>query len=271
MNRLALVILSVLLLSFFLLLAPARIALAASPIDGFDPGANGQVTVLAVQADGKILVGGAFTMLGGGGTGTTARNYIGRLNTDGSLDTTFNPGANGQVTVLAVQADGKILVGGAFTMLGGGGTGTTARNYIGRLNADGSLDATFNPGAGNQVTVLAVQADGNILVGGAFTTLGGQTRNRIGRLNADGSLDTTFNPGANNVVYAMAVQADGKILVGGLFTTLGGQSRNRIGRLNADGSVDATFNPGANGVVYVLAVQADGKILVGGGFTTLGG
>ena len=161
------------------------------------------VSTLAVQADGKILVGGDFTTLGGGGTGTTTRNRIGRLNADGSLDTSFNPGANGSVLALAVQADGKILVGGDFTTLGGGGTGTTTRNYIGRLNADGSLDTSFDPGANDYVCALAVQADGKILVGGAFTTLGGggtgtTTRNYIGRLNADGSLDTSFDPGANS-------------------------------------------------------------------------
>jgi uncharacterized delta-60 repeat protein len=247
----------------------------------FNPGANGTVHALAVQADGKILVGGAFTTLGGGGTGTTTRNYIGRLNADGSLDTSFNPGANWSVYALSVQADGKIVVGGNFTTLGGGGTGTTTRNGIGRLNADGSLDTSFNPGANNPVFALAVQADGKILVGGLFTTLGGggmgtTTRNQIGRLNADGSLDTSFNPGANSDVWALAVQADGKILVGGGFTTLGGggtgtTTRNYIGRLNADGSLDTSFNPGANGAVYALAVQADGKILVGGAFTTLGG
>ena len=113
----------------------------------YDPGANYDVYALAVQADGRILVGGVFTTLGGGGTGTTTRNYLGRLNADGSLDASFNPGANSIVYALAVQADGKILVGGSFTTLGGGGIGTTARNRIGRLNADGSLDTSFDPGA----------------------------------------------------------------------------------------------------------------------------
>jgi hypothetical protein len=113
-------------------------AWAQSALDGFDPGANDAVAAIAVQADGKILVGGDFTTLGGGGTGTTTRNNIGRLNADGSLDTSFNPGANGTVIAIAVQADGKILVGGDFTTLGGGGTGTTTRNHIGRLNTDGS-------------------------------------------------------------------------------------------------------------------------------------
>ena len=118
-----------------------------------------------------------------------------------------------------------------------------------------------------------MQPDGKIVVGGAFTTLGGQARNYIGRLNADGTLDATFNPGAGNDVHALAVQADGKIVVGGSFTTLGGQARNHIGRLNADGTLDAAFNPGAirQSYVYDLAVQADGKIVVGGEFHQLGG
>jgi uncharacterized delta-60 repeat protein len=195
------------------------------PDPGFNPGAGSDVYSLAVQADGKILVGGYFTTLGG-----KTRNYIGRLNADGTVDSGFNPGANGTVYSLAVQADGEILVGGNFTTLGG-----QTRNYIGRLNADanGTVDSGFNPGASSDVYSLAVQADGKILVGGYFTTLGGQTRNYIGRLNADanGTVDSGFNPGASSDVYSLAVQADGKILVGGYFTTLGGQTRNCIGRL----------------------------------------
>ena len=233
-----------------------------------------------MQADGKILAGGIFSALGGG-TGTTTRNRIGRFNPDGTLDASFNPGANSFVNALAVQADGKILAGGNFTMLGGGGAGTTARNFIGRLNADGTLETGFDPGASSTVQALAVQADGKILTGGSFTMLGGggtgtTVRNRIGRLNADGTLETSFNPGANGDVVALAVQADGKILVGGSFTTFGGGgtgifTRNKIGRLNPDGTLDTSFNPGANNTVNALVVQADGKILVGGNFTTLGG
>jgi uncharacterized delta-60 repeat protein len=268
------------LLCLLLALLPC-FAQAQSAPDGFNPGANNVVNAIAVQADGKIVVGGYFSTLGGGGTGTTTRNYIGRLNPDGSLDTSFNPGADNAVNAIAVQADGKILVGGGFTTLGGGGTGTTTRNYIGRLNADGSLDTSFNPGANEWVNAIAVQADGKILVGGYFTTLGGggtgtTARKFIGRLNADGSLDTSFNPGANELVNAISVQADGKILVGGHFTTLGGggtgtTARNCIGRLNADGSLDTSFNPGANDWVNAIAVQADGKIVVGGWFSALGG
>src|SRR5438876_8575933 len=109
--------------------------------------------------------------------------------------------------------------------------------------AQSPLPDSFNPGADSYVHSMAVQADGKILVGGGFTTLGGQSRNYIGRLNADGTLDTSFNPWADSVVWSLAVQADGKILVVGWFTTLGGQSRNYIGRLNAAGPVDQSFTP----------------------------
>jgi len=94
-------------------------AQAQSTVDSFNPGANARVRAMALQADGKLVVGGTFTTIGGGGTGTTPRNYIARLNPDGSVDTTFDPGADGQVEVLAIQDDGKILVGGGFTSLGG--------------------------------------------------------------------------------------------------------------------------------------------------------
>src|SRR2546425_416869 len=129
-------------------------------------------------------------------------------------------------------------------------SGEQSRNYIGRLNADGTLDTSFNGEAGvflDDVYSLAVQADGKILVGGDFTTLGGQTRYGLGRLNANGTLDASFIPalgetpcfdGCSVSIYSLAVQADGKILVGGGVTTLGGQSHIGIGRLNADGRPD---------------------------------
>ena len=259
----------------------ARLNADGSIDESFDPGVDEYVGPMAEQADGKILLGGSFTRLGGGGwaaTGST-RNHIGRLNANGSLDESFDPGANGGVSCLLIQPDGKILVAGSFTTIGGGGTGTTTRNRIARLNADGSLDMTFDPGANGEINALAVQPDGQILVVGRFTMLGGGTgttaRSRIGRFNADGSLDTSFNPGANNEVMTVALQADGKVVVGGYFTTLGGGTgttpRNYFGRLNSDGSLDETFNPGANSIVETVVVQTDGLILVGGNFSKLGG
>src|SRR5262249_47711501 len=145
---------------------------------------------------------------------------LGRLNPNGTLDGSFNPAPEADVLSLAVQADGKILVGGWFTGLGG-----QPRSRIGRLNVNGTLDTSFNPGATydpspnvTRVESLAVQADGRILVGGWFTTLGGRPRNHLARLKADGTLDTDFNPGADSDVLTLAVQADKKIMLGGNFT-----------------------------------------------------
>jgi uncharacterized delta-60 repeat protein len=224
---------------------------------------------MARQPDGKIIIVGFFTRYNGVG-----RKGIARINADGSLDPTFNPGtgANGPVESFALQPDGKILIGGYFTSYNG-----NARNYIARLNADGSLDATFNPGTGasSLVESIVLQPDGKILIGGWFTSYNGTARNRIARLNADGSLDATFNPGtgASSTVNSIALQPDGKILIGGSFTSFNGMSRDRIARLNADGSLDATFNPGtgASNPVYSFALQPDGKILIGGFFTSYNG
>ncbi len=277
-------------------------------VDTFDPNANSPVYTVVLQADGKILIGGAFTNIGGF-TGRFAR-----LTADGTLDTNFNPNVNPNgfpIFALAVQADGKVLVGGqggvfarldsntglrdtSFTS-GSGTNGTVSalvvqadgkilvggsfgfigqssqpRNNIARLNPDGTVDA-FNPNVGGSVNTLAVQTDGKILIGGFFVSVGGQPRNFIARLNPDGLLDTTFNPNANQSVDALAVQSDGKILVGGQFTSIGGQPRNYFARLNTDGSLDTSFNPNSNGGINSLAVQADGKALVGGGFTSIGG
>ena len=186
----------------------------------------------------------------------------------------FDPNANGTVRVVVVQPDGKILIGGDFTTLPTHGGVPTTFNRIARLNPDGTLDDAFNPNASGRVYTIAVQADGKILVGGLFTTIGGQTRNRIARLDATTGLADSFNPNANNVVDSIAVQADGKILVGGDFNgpnSIAGQTRNRIARLDATTGAADLFDPNANDEVISIAVQTDGKILACGYFTTIGG
>ena len=136
-------------------------------------GANNNINTMVLQPDGRILVGGGFTTLAG-----QPCNHIARLNADGTLDEAFNlsGGANDNVNCLALQTDGKILVGGSFTNLGG-----QPRTRLARLAADGTLDTTFDPRADNIVYSLVEQADGNILVGGSFTNLSGQARNYLGR------------------------------------------------------------------------------------------
>ncbi len=100
------------------------------------------------------------------------RNRIARLNPDGTLDTAFDPNANGRgVLSIAVQADGKILVGGSLGSIGG-----QVRRYIARLDAATGLADSFDPNANGSgedfpVQSIAVQADGKILAGGPFTSI----------------------------------------------------------------------------------------------------
>ena len=236
-------------------------------------GFNNAVYSIAVQSDGKILVGGLFTTFTG-----TSQNCLVRLNTDGSKDTSFNIGtgfAGTPVTSIVIQSDGKILVGGNFSTFSG-----SSQNYLIRLNSDGSKDTSFNIGTGFNTVVysIAVQSDGKILVGGDFTTFTGSSQNRLIRLNSDGSKDTTFVIGTGfstsaESVRTISIQLDGKILVGGNFTTFTGSTQNKLIRLNTNGSKDTSFDIGTGftDVVYSIAVQSDGKILVGGNFSTFSG
>jgi uncharacterized delta-60 repeat protein len=172
----------------------------------------------------------------------------------------------GTVFSSVAQPDGKTIIAGGFSSVLG-----QPRSNVARLNADGTLDAGFNPNVNSLVFCVVVQADGGILLGGSFTSVGGTPRNYIARVNATGALDTDFNPNANGQVYSITMQADGGILLGGGFTTVGGTERNRIARVDSTGALDAGFNPNANSNVITVAVQADGRILLGGIFTTVGG
>ena len=205
----------------------ARLDATTGLADSFNPNANAFVQTIAVEAGGKILVGGDFN--GANAIGGQPRNFIARLDPITGLADSFNPNANDTVETIAVQADGKILVGGFFLSIGG-----QTRNRIARLDATTGLADSFNPNANGFVESIAVQADGKILAGGDFNganSIGGQTRNFIARLDATTGLADSFNPNANDTVDSIAVQADGKILAGGFFLSIGGQSRNRIARL----------------------------------------
>ena len=239
---------------------------AQSPGDGFDPNANGAIRVVVVQPDGKILLGGDFTALSPNGGAAVTRNHIARLNPDGTLDTAFNPDANNNVFTIAMQTDGKVLVGGYFTTIGG-----QTRNRIARLDATTGSADSFAPNVNEAVLSIAVQADAKILAAGYFTTIGGQTRNHIARFDATSGLPDSFNPNANNTIRAIAVQADGRILAAGDFGSIGGQTRNRIARLDATTGLTDSFDPNADNLVLSIAVQADGKILAGGEFFSIGG
>ncbi len=167
------------------------------------------------------------------------------------------------VLATITQPDGKIVLAGTFTQVLG-----STRNHLARLNADGTLDTSYNPNPDQTVFSLLPQPDGKLVLAGNFTSLAGTTRNRLARLNADGTLDS-FNPDANGSVFALCLQADGKILIAGTFTQVQGTARNRLARLNADGTLDTTFSPSIDGPVYSVAVDAGGRVLVAGAFTSV--
>lgn len=164
---------------------------AASNVDTtFDPRPDYDVLNLVVQPDGKILVGGLFDRIG---IDLTTRYGIARIDPDGTVDATFNPDAGSAISAsvygIALQADGKMILVGGFTTIGG-----VTRNRIARLNADGSLDPNFNPNANAEITAVALQGDGRVLVGGGFTSVGGVARNRIARIENDPAIQILTVP-----------------------------------------------------------------------------
>ncbi len=273
------------------------------------------VESIALQSDGKILIGGWFTKYNG-----IARGGLARLNNDGSLDTTLNslPGTGPFVEYVNVQQDGKIIISGDFDKYNNvkasgilrlqqnGDIDTTFKfsatdyvliwktlvqpdgkiiiagyfynlngtqiNNIARLNADGSIDNSFDTGKGTdrEINAVGMQSDGKIIIGGNFSEFNGVAINRIARLNTNGNLDNSFKSGAgvDKTVWAMQVQSNDKIILGGVFTTYDGSAANSIVRLKQDGAIDNAFNVGAgsNGI-YTIALQPDGKIILGGNFT----
>lgn len=264
-----------------------------------------------VQADGRLLIAGTFTQVQG-----VPRNRVARLNADGTLDLSFDPGTgpNNAITAMALQPDGKVLLGGFFTAVNG-----TARNRIVRLLPNGQVDLTFDPGSGanSSVRTISVLSDGRVFIGGNFTDyagtesqrmailggngalltaypgtsgvsvvantsvvdgqdriwVGGEFSGRVRRLLADGSPDPGFSSSITLQPLDMVLLPDNKLLVGGKY--LGGVGP-RVLRLSADGSVDPTFQvssgtSGALSDVLSLALLADGRYLAGGNFRFFNG
>ena len=239
-------------------------------------GFNGAVAAIAPLGDGRLVVGGNFNSYNG-----TTRANLSRHFADGSLDFSFNPGNgtgfNGQINAAVIQADGKIVVGGFFTTFSGG-----TLNRIARVNADGSSDTAFNTAVGtgfnSSVNGLALQSDGSIVVGGAFTTLNTTVAaNYIARLTPAGAPDSAFTTaggtGFSSSVLSLATRLNDKIVAGGAFTTYNAVARNRVAVLTADGSLDTGFAPasGANNNINALALQSDDKVFLAGYFTTVNG
>ena len=255
-----------------------------------------QTTNSSQTNNGPIIITGGFSQVDG-----VNRNGIARLNLNGSLDESFNPGSGADSTIFAVteafpypnvaHSPLAYYIGGSFANFDGVPSGGIARLH-GATNSPGSqgtVDLNFNAGqglTGNNAIIraLAVEANGQVVAGGDFTSLNGVTYNHLVRFNPDGSVDTTFNTnaGPSDSVRAIAIQPDGRILIGGLFTKVNGSNYNYLARLNADGSTDTNFNAstnylpnggtnGGNNTVLALAIDSQERILVGGEFTKFSG
>ena len=264
---------------------PAQAVSVDGTLDTAFSTANGIGTIfthpalaIAVQSDGKILVGGANRT-----SNPNVGGKIARLNTDGTRDTTFTTNAsaalNISVTSIAVQSDGKILVGGYYRPDSGGAAGTAVYARLVRLNTDGTLDTAFTNATGTTpgtVYSIAVQSDGKILVGGGFSywntiSVGGG----IVRLNTDGTRDMAFTTangtGANSNVYSVAVQSDGAILLGGIFTAWNSTTVNRLVRLGNAPLVVSSVLPVSGPVAGGTLLSVTGTGFVAGATVTVGG
>lgn len=247
---------------------------------GFDPGTavgtnyNGVVHAVLADPAGGVVIGGEFTLVDG-----ASRDNIARLVSNGSVDAGFRARVThlagfARVGVLALEG-AQILVGGTFDSVNG-----YARQGIARLNADGTLDTTFNPSLGDfpDVRVILVQPDGKLIVGGfaVSSSSGTSYRYDLVRLLPDGKLDLTFDVGFGAVggfIYTGALQPDGKVLVGGFGFFPSSNSPANLARFNSNGALDTRYSPalGTLGIVNSIAVQADGRAVIAGDFDNVNG
>jgi uncharacterized delta-60 repeat protein len=230
--------------------------------------AEGVVNAILIQPDQRVLIAGTFTAVNG-----VTRNGICRLNQDGMVDLTFDPGpgADGPIYTLCLATNSTIVLGGRFSKLQG-----TSMNYLGALNADGSLARTFAPGMSPNDAVYSLAPDnGSILVGGRFTQFNGQPRGRIARILLDGQLDPSFGStnGLGDSAFTVIPISGSNVLVGGTFTNVADTPRQYLAEIAYSGVPDPDFNParGIAGDVYSIIPLASGQIVIGGGFLNVDG
>ncbi len=235
--------------------------------------ASGGITSVALQSDGRILIGGTFSSFNG-----TSRSIFARINSDGSLDQTFVPSgfqSTDSAVFVELESNGQILATGQFGLISG------YQLSLMRLDASGARDVTFAGLTDNYGSHVALQQDGKILLTGQFGQAAPDfARRSIVRYDPSGAVDPSFNASltTDGAVTAIARQPDGKILVGGEFTSANGNPCNNLARFNDDGTFDNTFDAGLGPLrrtyfspINSIKLQADGKILVGGQFNKFNG
>jgi len=227
------------------------------------------VSTIAIQSDGKAVIGGFITAIG-----AVPRNKVARFNANGTLDLDFDPNVTGsRLDALAVQPDGKILIGGAFTAIG-----STSRLGIGRVYQDGTPDANATAGTasvdGPVAVIVPLPRLDQTMIGGNFANFDGTPMAEIARVNSAGKRDPAFTAPtfAGGWVNCITLDIAERYLVGGEFTTVNGNgSRKYLTRIGSIGNVDTSFNVDLNGPVYAAVVQQDTKIIIAGSFTTVNG
>ena len=232
-------------------------------------GFDASVRAIAIQSDDKILVGGDFGFF----NGSTYRNII-RLNSDGTVDSTFNsvPGFDGSVYSIVVRSDNKIYVGGSFSFYN-----SQASPSIIRLTSAGFTDTLFNIGLGfnGPVYSISIQSDDSLIVGGAFNGYNGAfTQNNIIHLLDDGTYESSnfvSGTGFNNSVYFIKLLSNSNLLIVGAFTNYNGTSVSYSVELYANGTIASVFTGGFNALTRVAKVDLSNNFLFGGDFTSYSG
>lgn len=232
---------------------------------------NGWINKVHILENGKILIAGIFSNIGG-----NPREAVALLNTNGSLDTSFNLNLPPQTGIRAmdVQPDGKILIAGQNDE-----TSTQFRIFK-RYLQSGIIDTTFNGDEEYYIYDIETQQNGKIMIAGPFTEYMHTTRYGVARLHSSGALDDTFNSynaphnnGNNHTIFDVAIVGDGSYFINGSFTLYNQVATNYIAKVNSDGTIDANFDTGTGPDHFVneTYVQQDGKILIGGDFNTYNG
>ena len=233
------------------------------------------VNISSLQPDGKIIAAGTFTTYNG-----SSNNYIVRINSDGTKDNTFNVGTGLDAAGWPGGLNNSISYDPQNNVYLASDNVTYSGSIIPRifkLKPDGTLDTTYNAGAGlNRFAIANLVSGSRVYTAGTFTNYKAEGATGIAKISDSAILSSSFNPGIgfNNDVWAMTKQSTGRIIVGGAFTNYSGSSRIRIVGLNSNGTIDSGFNVGTQGagnIVYALATQTDDKIIAGGTFTTYSG
>ena len=225
--------------------------------------AVGYVRALTRLPNGDLVAGGAWV------TGASSPQHVARW--DGTTWHALGIGVNtSDVKALATLPNGDVVAAGNFWTAGG-----TPANYIARWN--GSTWSPLGSGLGGGVfgtwvNALHTLSNGDLIVGGNFTTAGGQPANRIARWN--GSSWSSFGSGITStgllaLVYAITTLADGDLVVAGNFTSAGGVAANSIARWRS--GVWSPMGAGMDQTVDVLLALDNGDLIAGGAFGSADG